>query len=65
MVPSDETLREQHHIEVKGPRSFWVHRFSGNPQTLASKFSRIVFFARDQQQAERYIRSAEIADNPK
>ena len=54
MVPSDNDDKQHHHIEAKGPDSFWVHRFRGN-----SKFSRIVYFARDQQEAERYIKAME------
>lgn len=59
MSPIDNTPKHQHSIEAKGPDSFWVHRFSGSSNSMGNKFSRIVFFARDQHEAELYIKTME------
>ncbi len=55
MLRVDENHTHHHRIERKGPDSYWVHRFSGSRQSLAQAFSRIVFFARDRGDAERYV----------
>ena len=59
MSPVDHSPKHYHSIEAKGPNSYWVHRFSGSASSMGKKFSRIVFFARDQHEAENYIKTME------
>ncbi|MCW8886461.1 MAG: hypothetical protein OQK12_14595 [Motiliproteus sp.] len=59
MSPIDNSPKHQHMIENKGPESYWVHRFSGSGSAMGNRFSRIVFFAHNKQEAERYVKEME------
>lgn len=59
MTPMETLSKHSHEIESKGPNSYWVHRFHNNTRGMASRFSRVVYFARSQQDAEDYIKVME------
>lgn len=50
---------EKHLIESKGPQSYWVHRFIGDRSGAGRRYSRIVYFTRNQKEAERFVKDAE------
>lgn len=55
----DDGSREHHLIEAKGPHSYWVLRFMADRDGAGRRYSRVVYFARDQREAERYVHDTE------
>ena len=47
---------DHHQIECHGDHSYWVVRYDEGPTYSGRSFSRVVFFAREQRDAENYIR---------
>lgn len=45
-----------HQIECHGDHSYWVIRYPEGDALSGRTFSRVVYFARDQRDAENYIR---------
>ncbi len=58
-IEPEPVQKHRHAIENKGPNSYWVHRFKNSNQAISSRFSRVVYFARSQQDAEEYVKVME------
>lgn len=59
MTPDVSLSKHHHAIEAKGPQSYWVHRYQNSARGMASRFSRVVYFARSQEDAEQYVKVME------
>lgn len=60
MISVEPLRKHKHSIENKGPNSYWVHRFQNTDKMgMGSRFSRVVYFARSQQDAEEYVKVME------
>lgn len=58
MTPMETLNKQSHAIESKGPNSYWVHRYNTS-RGMGTSFSRVVYFARSQQDAEEYVKVME------
>lgn len=59
MIFDQAVPKHQHTIENKGPESYWVHRFENDPYSMSKRFSRVVYFARNKEDAEGYVKVME------